>query len=287
MNALVTADLAGIVASLCGSMPGLPACAINDLCAINRSQFPSAICEPSRILDTLCTDVPYIRGCTKRRRQCTSLNLQTDAMNPDCATPIPHLPTSKLLIQSIHANICSTGSCASLREGDKYSDCDLVGTAGLLCAGGDRKYLHVGINDYILFREWLPQSTGQYAFGVVAVLLLAFLSELDELCEEFMEQPQKISDSDWRWWRWWRWGDGWRKLGLVAAIRIGGGFVSYLLMLVVMSFNLGFFVSALVGLGAGKVVFCVASKRVVDGTQQRRLHLNGSSFTNLDLDSLP
>lgn len=113
-------------------------------------------------------------------------------------------------------------------------------------------YFHATITDYFLFKSWLPKTGWQYALSLVAVFFMAFSNEgiqllraLDE--QRFELEPLPLSPS-------YSLPQFSRDLTRFLLALIASGW-SYLIMLLVMSFNVGVFLAAIFGFGCGAVLW--------------------------------
>jgi copper transporter 1 len=122
--------------NLCKSMPYMPGCSLQKWCRESSQLGSEKICAPLTILASVCkADMPKMNGCdnyasmcgnaTTVVKQCTQETLPQDFMTTDKVNE---------QIQSICTEMNMDGcSDCKLRNGEKYANCDLLGTYGKLC----------------------------------------------------------------------------------------------------------------------------------------------------------
>lgn len=138
-----------------------------------------------------------------------------------------------------------------------------------LCAGTPgqiipamKMYFHTGFSEYILFKEWVPQNAFQYWLAIFSIVVIAIVYELLRAFRAIFEKraraPQKRTDDQETLL------DGGN--GDYVPFKIGTDFtrallrsvelaLSYFLMLIAMTFNVGFFLALILGAFIGTVLF--------------------------------
>jgi len=111
-------------------------------------------------------------------------------------------------------------------------------------------YLHTGIRDYILLESWVPKTNGAYCGAWLGTFLLGMCYPLID----FIRSRAMV-----RWLRMIQRSKGWRISEGIhiqrAFFRIIGVSIAYLLMLIIMNFNLGLLLAAILGIGLGSYFF--------------------------------
>eukprot|EP01133_Synstelium_polycarpum_P001078 gene1078-1222_t len=134
-----------------------------------------------------------------------------------------------------------------------------------------RMFFHTGILDYVLFKDWVPRTNGQYAGYWFAIFFAAILFEVEKTLRSIFERKQEavrtknldINGSDdsntgtyvgtgyfkgtfpeFNW-----------KIDIIRGFMHGFELtLSYLLMLVAMTFNVGLFFSVIAGTIVGNIL---------------------------------
>jgi len=145
-----------------------------------------------------------------------------------------------------------------------------------------RMYFHLGIVDYLLFESLIPQTPLQYSFCIIAIFIFAFLFEglkgLRVLLESnWRVQNQKkytVSDSQFL-----LKADDTAippfdcKVDLLRAVIRGIELTfSYFLMLVAMTFNVGFFLAVIFGAVVGTLTFGRLHHPITPGSTSHNLN---------------
>ncbi|KAJ3035191.1 hypothetical protein HDV00_004260 [Rhizophlyctis rosea] len=208
--------------NLCQQMPGMPGCTIRTSCSSPSSTIPSEYCTPFSLLSNICSlDMPRMSDCAAYTSTCA--NSTTRCTGPSLS-PLPSLPTSAQTTASI-SSICtemSMDGCStcSIRPNATYAQCDLLSTYAQLCkampnmrqcsywqsmcdatpslpyctasTASDpvemRMYFHTGIRDYILFKEWVPNTSGQYVAAIMCSILLGMVYEAFQVAHLTVER---------------------------------------------------------------------------------------------------
>eukprot|EP00276_Gloeochaete_wittrockiana_P009264 CAMPEP_0184651022 /NCGR_PEP_ID=MMETSP0308-20130426/8578_1 /TAXON_ID=38269 /ORGANISM="Gloeochaete witrockiana, Strain SAG 46.84" /LENGTH=338 /DNA_ID=CAMNT_0027084927 /DNA_START=325 /DNA_END=1341 /DNA_ORIENTATION=+ len=162
---------------------------------------------------------------------------------------------------SYWSTMCATSSAANALLAPF---CDI--NSPISAAGGPPMlmYFHQTESDYILFKSWVPKATWQYALSCIAVFIFAILIEawraavlkiekhlkknLTVLPGTFSTKPETVQSD-------------WPLKGKFAVVVIGGVLyasqvgLSFLAMLIVMTYNGGLFISVVGGYGIGAMLF--------------------------------
>jgi len=188
-----------------GTMGNMSGCFINNMCKSQSDRFTGQYCGDFLILKELCTDMPMKPGCNDYISMC-----EPNSTVLQCHTKVLPIPSS-MELGSMIQNICEnmnmdgcdqcdnqqmipcnvlevySGLCQQMPEMEQCDSwhlmCRFV-SGWPICQVGNgnlhpemRMYFHSGIDDYILFQQWVPTSKGQYAGSFIAVLVFAFLFE--------------------------------------------------------------------------------------------------------------
>ncbi|KXN67248.1 Ctr-domain-containing protein [Conidiobolus coronatus NRRL 28638] len=275
---------------LCTQMPNMPGCGIGYMCGNNTSIQNQPYCSQfSQLADICATDMPKMSGCKPYVQICNAKNTKVKQCfdNP----PLPSLPdtmTAQSLVKSICTEMTMDGceKCA----GSKASSCDLIGVYSQLCiampemsqcsawkgmcdAQGPNKnsfplcqssdsnvdapptmrmYFHTGFADYILFKEWVPRTGGQYAGSVIAILVMGIFYEFlltlrSQLESRWSDQNNsKLTEYS---------ATQFRIDISRATIQFFESLLAYALMLITMTFNVGLFFAVIAGIALGTLIF--------------------------------
>ena len=258
--------------TLCSQMPGMPGCTLLNKCLSDAGSLPSSYCSNSSLLADICMyDMPKMTSC---------LNFTCN----DC-NPLPNLPTSKTATRAIFS-ICSEmnmdgcNNCRISGNTSTYASCDLLGTFGQLCrampemsqcdawnqmcsaspgiklcdsntkdsAPVMKMYFHTGIKDYILFENAVPGNNGTYALALILVFLFAMLYDGYQILHfKVLDIIGNQSDNTTK--------TQIKTAFLRGFTRLIGAWWTYSLMLIAMTFNVGLFLSVIIGLAFGSAIF--------------------------------
>jgi copper transporter 1 len=276
----------------------MPGCSINSMCQKKASSEPK--CSKMSILSNICkVDMPMMGGCSNYTKICSESSVVDQCKIETPISFIPTTQEVRSYVKEICSSHfmegcsqCSTGStCDYLtvyanlcKEMPEMHSCknwsqmcanDLKSWPELCTQQGIdppsmRMYFHSGIKDYILFREFVPQNGLQYAFTVVFTILLGVLLEylsmvryrLDLKWSKTFKPSLGFLDENAA-----TGGQVVKQEGLTdrqrlirSSIRFVEILIGYSLMLIAMTFNIGMFFSAIVGLSLGEFLF--GGKRV-------------------------
>ncbi|KAJ3261169.1 hypothetical protein HK103_006478 [Boothiomyces macroporosus] len=224
----------------------------------------------------------------------TSVNKQCVSSTPLAGLPSTSDAVKLVYDICKQMNMDGCQNCQIKSETDGYVDCDIMSTYVQLCqtmptmsqcasyntmckaaptlswcsAGSStnaptmQMFFHGGITDYILFQNWVPRNNGDYALVWIVTFIAAMLHEALHVGLALLERVwanDVATKSNARIWT--------HVAGLSAGfkgvkvafvrgfIRFVAVTLSYILMLVVMTFNVGLFFAVVVGYGAGSFVF--------------------------------
>eukprot|EP01012_Entosiphon_sulcatum_P065758 TRINITY_DN94754_c0_g1_i1.p1 TRINITY_DN94754_c0_g1~~TRINITY_DN94754_c0_g1_i1.p1 ORF type:complete len:371 (+),score=49.16 TRINITY_DN94754_c0_g1_i1:27-1115(+) len=200
------------VANLCKQMPGMPGCTLHQLCKESNYQS-NPFCDSFVVLKVLCTDMPRMKPCHNFTVLCSTPGTHVD----ECQRPIPRVPNSNTTANDI-VSICTSmtmDDCSSCKwQGShSYINCDMLTTYSGLCQSMPdmgqcdhwktmcqdlktwelcylpesqqipimRMYFHLGQLDYILFKSFVPRSSGQYAAFFALVVVYTIWAEIFKL----------------------------------------------------------------------------------------------------------
>eukprot|EP00889_Picochlorum_renovo_P000800 jgi/Picre1/27830/NNA_000794.t1 len=155
--------------NLCISMPNMVGCSFRTACTngtaegdwlLNRKPIPSAPSteEATKTVISLCSDHGMV-GCEK----CTSIS--------NCPHPLDSL--SEICLGMPYMAGCSKFFAMCTSTGDDFSQ--LCGTGEEQGLPPMRMWLHTGIRDIVLIKEWVPTNGGYYFGTLVACFFGAVL----------------------------------------------------------------------------------------------------------------
>jgi len=267
------------VKNICQQDPTMPGCSVNTICA--QSLFSTGkYCNNFSILKVLCNDESgNMTGCEDYSSMCGS-----DSVVNECNTEALPLPSSTATVGLI-SSICSQMDmveCSTCPSNNPYN-CDLLVVYSNLCLEMTdmtqckawssicnlvpdwpicaqsssnsvpqmRMYFHTGIVDYVLFKGWVPKTSGEYAGTWFAVCLMTIISECLKAIKCYWKYKEKKKT---------------RCRAVIscllpntkcakAVFRVVEVAWGFLVMLVVMNYNVGLFFALLTGVFIGH--FCV------------------------------
>ncbi|KAG2173881.1 hypothetical protein INT43_005301 [Umbelopsis isabellina] len=281
--------------SLCSQMPYMPGCTVRGICSNNSDVASQPWCNGVSLLADICVeDMPMMSGCANYNRLCSNVSVVAECKT---RTMLPQLPTTKQAYQLVQ-DICASMSMADCDAciaplGGGYPQCDILATYAKLCGSmpdmeqcGTYKmicvntpsfplcassngselppsmimYFHQGIREYILFKNWVPQSEAQYAGAWFAIFFIAIfyqgLSVVRSNCEGYwlLKAAQESK-------------------GKFKLFGSHESTISYALMLVTMTFNVGLFFAVVTGLAIGAFFF--GRHRTLGGLAEGGTKLDG------------
>eukprot|EP01114_Cavostelium_apophysatum_P018846 TRINITY_DN5922_c0_g1_i1.p1 TRINITY_DN5922_c0_g1~~TRINITY_DN5922_c0_g1_i1.p1 ORF type:complete len:356 (-),score=45.74 TRINITY_DN5922_c0_g1_i1:37-1104(-) len=291
------------VEGVCDMMSAMPACTVATVCT-NTKYASGPFCDPFSIVKELCSDMTTMSLCSNFTSMCPSTSLITQ-----CATETLPLPSS-YEIQGLINGICSEMSmeaCKACNAPSDAMDCPTLQIYSNLCKAMPsmtqcaswkmicsvvpewpicsmsptdegfipmmQMYLHTNIEDYILFKGWVPTTIGQFIGTLAAVCFFGIVSEGLKFfrcwCDnKWKYKAVKTEESDFTmsitddvqtrktWLSRWRSVPFRPKVDFLrSAFRTLEVFWSVMIMLVVMSFNVGIIVALCVGTFIGSLIF--------------------------------
>jgi len=192
-------------------MPNMVGCSLQTACDASASS--SAYCQPFTLLATICDEMPAMRDCSTYTSLCRSGSLVPQCKN---YPPIPYAPTTREATDAVLSMCSSHGmvGCETCTTAAKcpnpfdtlsqlclgmpsmadckqfFSMCSVVSSDGDslngLCAADMnsdnylppmRMWLHTGITDIVLIKEWVPTDGGYYFGTLVACFAAAVLCQ--------------------------------------------------------------------------------------------------------------
>eukprot|EP00029_Vermamoeba_vermiformis_P006662 TRINITY_DN267_c0_g1_i1.p1 TRINITY_DN267_c0_g1~~TRINITY_DN267_c0_g1_i1.p1 ORF type:complete len:355 (+),score=60.54 TRINITY_DN267_c0_g1_i1:122-1186(+) len=272
-------DPRGDITTLCGMMSNMPGCSIDNICHSNSKLHETEYCTDFSIVKNLCNDMPKMNGCQDITRMCVN-----GSVVKECDTPSLQTPKTMFLMSAIK-KICTDMPMEQCSKCPDNMDCDLLMVYSELCysmpdmdgcadwkimctntaastwpfcsfATDDtslppmRMWFHADVAEIILFKQWIPRNSLAFAGSWFAVVLMAFVAEFLRFLRQRSEQKWKL-----------------QKLGkndtsfvfgvdvpraLFHTAQLGWG---YIVMLLVMTYNVGLFFAVLTGHLIGSLVF--------------------------------
>jgi len=222
-----------VIDQMCTSMPSMPSCDANSIC-LNPDFSGGSYCSRFAILQAICEDMTGSSLCTNLTLMC-----RTGSVVQQCSTNQLPLPTS-IATQNYINSICSQMTmpeCAQCEAPSNAMTCNTLQVYSNLCKTMPsmtecsswkmicslvpnwplcsttstfytpepvmEMYLHTQISDYILFKNWVPRTSGQYAGTLFAVIVFGIISEVLKLlrcwCDNkwiFIDDDKKRSSTD-------------------------------------------------------------------------------------------
>ncbi|KAJ3164875.1 hypothetical protein HK101_000348 [Irineochytrium annulatum] len=240
-----TSAVAGYIPSICNSMK-MDGC---DACTFAKgSAFASNPgCDAMKAYATLCAAMPGMKECGAFSNLCKA--------NPTFS----YCPGAAAAAQAAAGNAGSSSAGSGAAAAGSIS-ADNSEDATMTFPPEMQMYLHTGIVDYVLFKNWVPRTNAQYAgtwifcFGL-SVLYEAWLRMQLWALNDWSRRP-RVSNV------------------VRATVRGSGRAVSalfaYILMLIVMSFNVGLIFAVVIGLGVGSALFGAPSTHSSSAQAGRR-----------------
>lgn len=266
--------------SLCSQMPNMPGCTIRSLCKKDDS---SQQCNSFSILGDICSkDMPNMSDCQDYTNMCKE---GTKVKQCTQNKPIKNLPKTQETMKLVES-ICSDMNMSGCQKCKDDSNCDLLKVYSELCLSMPdmkqcsvhkelcrevsefsicknvdknnnqtpvmRMYFHTGLADYILFKGWVPHTGAQYFGSFLVIVLLGIIYELIGTIRSRLEQnwsqkdisvPCKYSFLQFK------------TDTLRGCLRMVEILISYLLMLIAMTYNVGLFFAVVIGFGLGTFLF--------------------------------
>jgi len=278
-DAYVEQGIQNVCSNMNYSMPG---CTVYSIC--QQVAYSSNIyCQSFRIYKELCQDVA-VTGCEDFTSMCTS-----NSSVAECQLETLSIPSTQETIKLI-TSICkemNMETCSNCPYAKNPYSCDLLTVYSTLCESMSdmsqcstwngyckvvsswpicsvnsstadpmmRMYLHWGIEDYVLFKGWVPTSSSQYFGTWVAVAIMGIFMQVIKLLRCYCETC--------RWKKLQSFQDESRSFfaipfqprldferGLIQTLEVTWNF---LVMLILMNFNAGLFFALCTGVLFGNV----------------------------------
>lgn len=269
----------------------------------------NALCSPGSVVQqcTVSTPVPHLimtyDAMDAVLEMCGSHSMpgcSTCTSRKACADPLGTLSQVCLGMPGMAQCAQFTAMCTADAGGETFTT--LCGDDG---SGGPppmKMYLHAAMSEMILFRAWAPVTNGAYIGSCIAIIVLGVLVQalkaLRVRCEAGWaaamhvpccgpEPDEAMDDGGW--------------FGTTVAGRLGFGpgqlrrnatrsiftgvvvFFDYMLMLIVMTFNIGIIVSATLGFAIGALLFGHWGERPGAFQPQSPNHAVGTAVEDMEV----
>lgn len=289
-------DVRAHIDQLCGMM-WMSGCTVDSICSndhYNNSQTMHSYCSEISVMVDICDDMPMgVDGCSHWDSMCKPDN--TESVVKQCKTPVlSNVLPFTIETKNLVADICNTmpmDGCEKCKQDDQH--CDFLEVYGHLCiqmpdmsqcskwhslcevvpdwpicGGSDhdhntpptmRMYFHMGIKDYVLFKEWVPTTSLAYFGTWVAVFVIAIIFDGIKFIRSRLEK---------------RWAQSALRLGDNGVVIEDRGekfrpsvdffrsslqaletLWGYAVMLIAMTFNVGLFLAVVAGSFVGTMLF--------------------------------
>jgi len=190
------------------SMRNMTGCSVSRICPQMPSDIGGVYCKLFSVYLDICTDMPMMKGCGDYTSLCSNVSVVAE-----CNTPKLQLPSGAQLKNKV-SSICNTmwmDGCEQCIQKNVTVPCDSFLVYSNLCVampdmpecslwssycasvpewticGGDpsnpnsavemKMYWHTTINDYVLFKSWVPRTSWSYILTLVACFFFAVLYE--------------------------------------------------------------------------------------------------------------
>lgn len=191
--------------NLCIAMPNMVGCSLRSSCVNGTAN--GDLCAPFTLLGTICEEMSGMRDCANYNNLCSTPGSKVQQCTQ--VKPVPNAPTTQEATESV-LSMCSTHGmlgcedCTSLSACPHpfdtlseiclgmptmagcqqfFSMCEAAqSTFQELCGKGEsykglppmRMWLHSGITDIVLIKEWVP-TDGWYYFGTLVACFFGAL----------------------------------------------------------------------------------------------------------------
>lgn len=277
--------ITGYTASMCnGMMADMPGCTVYRLCQAHS--YSGDYCQPYSIYQDVCMQMPMMKNCSMYRTMCVTGSLVKICSTPTLDLPAENVIKANISDICSEMNMQPCADCTSTACSDPltvYSELCLsmpdmpqCGPWNTLCkqipdwtlctydsSSSDghtnkippmRMYFHLSYMDYVLLQNWVPDTTTTYTLTWLAVFAFTLFFEVLKLMRSRYEK---------------RWSDQVNEYSLVNSS--GGNLLmgeakfrprvdfaraflhtlevawGFLVMLVVMTYNVGLFLAVLAG----------------------------------------
>jgi len=303
-----------------GMMSTMPTCTVRSHCVNDTRAKASPYCLHFSLYKSICLEMPRMRDCNVYNRLCNTNNSKVKECHLD-VLPIPSMGVAWNLTRDICLHgmwmdgcekcVGNDGQQRSCHLLEVYSNlcvvmpgmpecgvwarfCAIIPTWGLCDAGTVKiprmeMYFHFTIYDYILFKEWVPQTVVSYVIAVFGTFLLAILYEglkvfkikmelswRAQLRKKLQQKSTQLDDTPLM-----PTGevskrpyDFWIEIQR-SMLKMLETFLHYILMLLAMTFNVGLFIAIIAGVGVGSLLF--APFAVIETNNPAKASLNNDS----------
>jgi len=204
--------------SLCNDMPGMTACYVNQLCNDAQFQLESdKYCYPFSVYTDICISMKGMPDCSLYGSMCPNTSsLIQECYIPTLTLPSSSIAKNLSLTICAGMNMDACSQCSpsstSCNYFQMYSDLCISMPNMPECAAWStmckdiphwplcsnvspnkvipvmRMYFHTGIVDYVLFKEWVPTTNASYALSWIAIFVFTVLYEVIKLIRTRLEK---------------------------------------------------------------------------------------------------
>jgi len=273
---------------VCSHMPTMVGCTVDNMCQVNTKLIDSKYCSPFAVYKLICTDMSKMHGCKNYTNLC-SINSVVQQCNaeilpvkrtadlqelvndlctlhnmPECSECTDSQMDCEVL--TVYSNLCKLMPYMDLCSGWK-SLCGVI-PSWPLCPEGSypipvmRMYFHAAFEDYIFLESVVPSNLVQYIIALAFCFFLAFFYEAFRIWFVVIERNwalqgyESLPDTKMGFWKSFRTVKYvWKRDFVRGILRMMEFLYSMLVMLLVMSFNIGFFVAIVLGVGFSSLIF--------------------------------
>lgn len=224
-------QVVGQIRSLCDDMPNMVGCSLWASCETGGAA--GQWCAPFALYGTICSEMAEMRDCTPYNQLCSTAG----SVVGQCAAqpPLPGAPTTAQAREAVLAmcgshsmpgcDTCTARSCPHPAEvlsqvclgmpgmaqcAQFVRMCSGAGAADTftaLCGGGDtgalppmKMWMHAGMHDILLFKEWVPSNGGEYAgyciMCIVGAVFVQWLKAMRVRMEAQWAAEQRVACCD-------------------------------------------------------------------------------------------
>jgi copper transporter 1 len=202
-------DILTQLTGLCTAMPYMVGCSLWNSC--KSSTADGLYCQPMSLYGTICEEMSEMTDCTPYNQLCfTPGSVVEQCKNPG---PLPGAVTTTKTVEAV-LNMCSTHSMVGCEDCTARSSCPtpletlsklchsmpgmaqcagfftmcsnsaVESTFNTICDEDDndptvlppmKMWMHAGIRDILLFKEWIPENGGEYAGYCILCIVAALV----------------------------------------------------------------------------------------------------------------